>query len=913
MQGENARLGESALLERLLGADERAITVVTANRRLAQALRAAFDARQAARGAKAWESADVLPLDAWLERTWEDLLYAEGAGSLPLLMSPAQEVALWDEVVAASPEAQGLLAPGATASRAREAWRLLHAWGLLERTRRAPTGEDARVFLEWAARFERLCTQRQLIDRARLVDALASRLAPRALEGTTVVLHGFDIVPPQLGEWLDRLSQEGVEVIASGPDPRGGSARCVSVARASDEHWAAARWARARLEAHPHARVGVVVPDLARSRDAVERAFTHVMEPAAALPGAAPAARSFDISLGRPLAEWPLACDALALLELMTGEVDFEVASRLVRSPFIAGAEREAGVRARLDARLRERCGARVDLAGLIRAVGSPDASAAPLLAQRLSQLAHGWRTHAHETLGASAWSSGWAHALRVAGFPGERPLDSHEYQTLQKWHEALASFGAIERVTGRMRARAALGRLGHLVRETVFQPEAGGAPVTIVGVLESAGLPFDHLWVAGMTDDAWPLPARPNPFVPVRVQREAGVPEADPVASLELDRRITAGWLDAAPEVVVSHARMRDDEELSVSPLFAHLEAATLADLAVADGATLAESVHALRATERVADGEAPAIVAPQHPGGTSLFQNQAACPFRAFARNRLASQMPGTPQPGLDAAQRGTLLHQVLATFWQATRTREALAGLDGRALQERLASAADDALARMRRRRAQSLEGRFAALERDRLVALARAWLDFELRRDDFEVIGTEAPVTVSFGGVSVEAKLDRIDLLASGTRAVLDYKTGVASLSSWLGARPDEPQLPMYALSVEGPVEALAFARVRPNELEFCGLSRREGLLPGVGTIGKSRSRNAKQYPGWDALVASWRRELEQLGSEFAAGVATVSPKRGNNTCRQCDQQVLCRIAEKTPQFDAGLGTEGARDE
>jgi probable DNA repair protein len=400
---------------------------------------------------------------------------------------------------------------------------------------------------------------------------------------------------------------------------------------------------------------------------------------------------------------------------------------------------------------------------------------------------------------------------------------------------------------------------------------------------------------------------------VPVRVQREAGVPEADPAASLELDRRITAGWLAAAGEVVVSHARMRDDEELSVSPLFAHLPLATMEELGIFAGATLAQSIHAGRATERIADGAGPAVVATLHPGGTSLFQNQAACPFRAFARNRLASQTPGTPQPGLDAAQRGTLLHQVLAAFWQATRTREALAALDAQTLRERLASAADDALERMRRRRAQSLEGRFVALERDRLVALAQAWLAFELRRDDFEVLATEAEVDVSFGGIRVAAKLDRIDRLAAGTRAVLDYKTGVATLSSWLGPRPDEPQLPMYALSVEGPVDALAFARVRPGELEFCGLARREGLLPGVGPVEKSRSRNAKQYAGWDALAASWRRELEQLGREFAAGVARVAPKRGATTCRQCDQQVFCRVAEKTPQVDAGLGTEGARDE
>jgi hypothetical protein len=45
----------------------------------------------------------------------------------------------------------------------------------------------------------------------------------------------------------------------------------------------------------------------------------------------------------------------------------------------------------------------------------------------------------------------------------------------------------------------------------------------------------------------AWPIPARPNPFIPVALQRAAGVPESSAAASLDLDSRITRGWLDHA------------------------------------------------------------------------------------------------------------------------------------------------------------------------------------------------------------------------------------------------------------------------------------------------------------------------------------------------------------------------------
>ena len=91
--------------------------------------------------------------------------------------------------------------------------------------------------------------------------------------------------------------------------------------------------------------------------------------------------------------------------------------------------------------------------------------------------------------------------------------------------------------------------------------------------------------------------------------------------------------------------------------------------------------------------------------------------------------------------------------------------------------------------------------------------------------------------------------------------------------------------------------MAFARLKAGEQEFCGLASEAGLLPGVKTIEDNRSRHASRYGSWPELLASWRRELELLGAAFREGDARVDPKRGAQTCQQCDQQPLCRIAEK----------------
>src|SRR6185436_21067430 len=103
-----------------------------------------------------------------------------------------------------------------------------------------------------------------------------------------------------------------------------------------------------------------------RRRKEVERVLEQTLAPASALPGAERRAPLSNISLGLRLADYPLVHAALGLIALAAGEVDFALASRLLRSPFIAGAESELARRARLDADLRDVLPARVTLAKIV-------------------------------------------------------------------------------------------------------------------------------------------------------------------------------------------------------------------------------------------------------------------------------------------------------------------------------------------------------------------------------------------------------------------------------------------------------------------------------------------------------------------------------------------------------------------
>ncbi len=892
MEREFAELAHGELLGALASGE--GTTVLTPNRRLAQALRSDFDQAQAASGRASWPTADILPFDAFVRRVWDEALYALPGGRVPLMLSPAQEQALWEEAIAGSRHGGALASPAAAASHCRRAWTLAHAWNLADPLPRHESGEDAQAFNEWAARYARATRERGMTDEARLAGVVAAFLQePGVNRPAHLVLYGFDLLTPQQRSLVEALQALGIVPRASRAPAREARASRRSFATTREEWEEIACWARARLESNPGARIGIVVPDLAQSRERVTRVLARVLRPVHPMEkGPLP----FDLSLGLGLDRYPMVADALGILRLCGREVALEEASRLVRSPFLGAGQAEASARARADAALRERAALTISLESLGRLAAVSHGPRAASLLDRLSDLAEFRRASMFGAKPASEWARAFSEALRVAGFPGDRSLDSSEMQLLDKWHDLLGDFAALERVTGKMKHSEACARLERMARETLFQAEALEAPVRVLGILESAGLAFDHLWISGLTDEAWPLPARPNPFLPVALQRRAGIPHSDAALSLELDRRLTAGWLRAAGEVVVSHARTHQESELAASPLIAHLPQATREELAVPAYPTLREAMRGTAKLERVTDTHGPEPASLVRSGGTSLFKDQAACPFRAFAQHRLAARELAAPQPGLAAHERGTLVHEMLRGTWEAIGSRARLVALAPGEKESLLEASATAAIAVLRRRRADVLSGRFERMEQRRLVAIARDWLEVEAGRTDFEMIAVERKTPVTFGGLTVEARIDREDRLADGGRVVIDYKTGKAraNIAAWGGPRPDDPQLPMYALASGEDVRALAFAQVLPGAMQFCGLAMEAGMLPKVTPPDKASKRLALPQE-WAALTAQWRRAIEGLAGEFRAGDARVSPKSGAKTCELCAQKPFCRIA------------------
>ena len=165
----------------------------------------------------------------------------------------------------------------------------------------------------------------------------------------------------------------------------------------------------------------------------------------------------------------------------------------------------------------------------------------------------------------------------------------------------------------------------------------------------------------------------------------------------------------------------------------------------------------------------------------------------------------------------------------------------------------------------------------------------WADLEKSRAPFQVAFNERERTISIGGLEIDARMDRVDELPDGRHVILDYKATAPSVAAWFGERPEEPQLPMYAISNDVPVAAVAFAQVGPEGLRFKGFVADPAVLPGVKAFPESSERQ----------IEEWRRVLEPIAHSFREGAAAVDPRDGSATCALCRLTSLCRIHETEP--------------
>ena len=896
--------------------------ILTPNQRLASRIRSAYSIACYQKDQKVVRAPQVFSVSQWLDRCWQQCLMT----SNPLVkqlkpLSKPQEQFLWQQIVMESEVGAALLRPAATGMQAASAYATLVDWqqdlqaDYLQQLFTAD--EDSALLLDWVQQFESQCKQRKWLAYGGIRKLIQQAFTNGSLASVGPILGvGFEDICPADKSVITSAGEFSLYQGARKP----GVVSVLSCADQTQELTAAAVWAKQILKSDESAIIAIVIPDLAQQRDKVQRILQEVFDPNynASLDKTGDAALRrnlpFNFSAGYPLIEAPVIHAAVNALSLLNGVMAYEELETLCLSPFYCLDSNDAVITNQLIQLIR---GTRDFTISTTKFRALAEKAAKKFQQEDwhfvsvLQQLTAASRPSERENKHSfNHWQTFFTETLLQMGWPGKRRLDSTEYQQVNQWQQAMQAFSMLDNVAGPVSCSQALSQLRSILSSQIFQPQTADSSLQVLGTLEAAGLQFSHLWLQSMSEQQWPQAPNPNPLIPFSLQREQGMPHATAERELTYARELTERFVHSANHVVVSSPSIIDHNPATVSRLFDAYPRQSLTELLGRSLEQLLPIVEfrrrhlASQQFESWQAGRAPLLLeGDKVSGGSRLFASQSACPFKAFAEHRLSLKVLDKPQLGLNAADRGALLHRALELLWQRLKNRQALLDLSSDDLTALCADCSNYAVNELAQKIPARFGLRYQQLEIQRLQFLLQGWLGLEKDRANFVVEHIEDRKTFQYESLVLQTRIDRIDRLDDGSVVIIDYKTASSSISKWWGERPDEPQLPLYAMLTEqggDEIGGVAFAQINIDASKLKGVG--DESCPETSIQWQDKIKSDAGVLDWQQLQQYWRKVLMGLAQDFIAGKSDVNPKNPAQTCQFCDLAPVCRVNHQSLVFE-----------
>ncbi|MFM7348088.1 MAG: PD-(D/E)XK nuclease family protein, partial [Erythrobacter sp.] len=384
-------------------------------------------------------------------------------------------------------------------------------------------------------------------------------------------------------------------------------------------------------------------------------------------------------------------------------------------------------------------------------------------------------------------WDEAEALVTPLADWPNEIPL-ADALTRISASAEAFARSAVWEREDGRAlgqmveelrTAAEALGTvietadLGGVLRDAMeaiaVRPGYGGHPrVAIYGLLEARMARADLVICSGLNEGSWPQPPGADALLAPAILRALGIPGAE--FRIGLAAHDLAGAM-GAPSVILSRSLRDADGPTLPSRFLLRVEALLGDDL---DREHRERAIpHLLPHLDRLrppapeyprpAPDPAPAL--RKVPIRVTALDRLLGDPYQFYAQAilKLRRLDPLANDPFSDPALRGTLVHDILDRWHRAKRDDPQLA----------LGPFAEAHFA------AERVHPLFRALWQPRLIAALdrfEQWIAADAAELGRTVLASEFDGTMLVDGVTVKGRADRIDRLADGTLAIVDYKTG-----------------------------------------------------------------------------------------------------------------------------------------
>jgi ATP-dependent helicase/nuclease subunit B len=417
--------------------------------------------------------------------------------------------------------------------------------------------------------------------------------------------------------------------------------------------------------------------------------------------------------------------------------------------------------------------------------------------------------------------------------------------------------------------AEDAVPLLGQLLDEQAVRPPYGGHPrIFIWGLLEARLQRADLVVLGGLNEGVWPALPVPDPWLPPKVRANLRMPTLD--SRIGLAAHDFASAL-GAPEVLITRAR-RDGRSPTVASRFLlRLDAISgrlPRDLRLERITRALDDPGPARPVERPAPNP-PAEQRPERISVTSVDRLKAD-PFAFYAQAILKLRTIDPIDADYSARWKGEEVHKTLQSWLQHDQCDPDK--LRPRA--ERLLK--DEAIHPMLRalwapRLLEAIDW-IAALEREN-QALGR------------RPLAAEVDGETALAGVTVHGRADRIDRLAGGGIAVVDYKTGAPPTQKAVDAGF---ALQLGLLGLIGRAGGFAGASGEPQAFEYWSLTRSKS---GFGKL----MRPDKDMGPEEFLAHAYRNFAEAAG-KWLTGTEPFTAKLNPAYAPYGDYDQLMRLEE-----------------
>ncbi|MDD5451628.1 MAG: PD-(D/E)XK nuclease family protein [Desulfovibrionales bacterium] len=888
-------------------ADEETL-ILTPGRRLARRLRHAFRMAQIEQGRRAWLPPKIVTLNSWLNETWLESWPEE------CIVSDIARLCLWKEAVEETALPEDLESDIGL-------YRLLdETYSAIIRHKIPPLSRDyLSPLIEWRQKvmeiFEGRLRTKGCVHPAFLPALIKDKLkdGSRALP-EQILCAGFASPAPVENDLLTSLAKDHGAVICSTESNEPPCIKAVSLSDVEQEVMWLAQDVLKKAQDTPLHRIGVVVPNMSAYAPLLSRVFQELVGSPTAEKGEIfmpqegtknngdnppfpPFSKggeggNYNISLGESLFSQPLTQAALLPLRLMLdGEKRVSFLSLLL-SPYYGLWDRHRNILAQADRVWREYSidqglgdllyilqKKRPEILSVIHPPGHDLA--------RLIQSLTGKRTGA-----------GWIETLYrlwdITQFPAINNEDEERvFRHLQENLAALACDLGEEKID----AYTFYAWLKYALEETkVNVPGYEEAGIQVIGLIESRGLSFDHLYVVGLSAGSLPQPVR---HFPLLTREEKGLVQGATIESQHLfAEQAFAHLMTAAPAITLTRPLEEKSDPLPASPFWPEGEENAAVNYWLEPGQASLRAGWLRQAHEGWRDHpipypteDTPFVPAPL-PDELSVtaIEKAISCPFKFFADTVLRlSELP-EPAIGISPQEKGNRLHRLFALFTGRMR-KQAVSPTDAGQSESILKECITEVLAGV-------TDNPYWQIERERWSGLLATWLCLERKRKEegWRWLLEEANFSSLQNApwpFTVHGRIDRIDI-NDGEHKICcwDYKTGSAPPPADIHTHFLSPQLPLYLLALRSGKISLP--------VSFQNLTAGYISLKSEGEV--QFGEPVKDEAGWETCLSAWEKEITRLGQRLSAGNFPADPKpipkgNRNGACQYCLYLTLCTYWKK----------------